>query len=922
MNRRRVAAFVVVLVCAGLVLPASGFSAPTGEVEPEFTGSRTMARTHIDADGTPTTLKSYTVTAKVTQVSNLRNRQQIGVSWTGAHPTLATSSNPNSVQAPLQEYPVVVMQCRGADTRERPLDPSTCWTQSVEERRYTDPTLQFPPWRLDQYESPANRKASVGVPASVPPKCDLSDVTPPSRFVPFVGPAPQNTVYYPLNRRENESCGPVLAPDMVNVEDKDATPNNTTYASSNKDGAGSIKFVVTTDEYNQSLGCSMTVVCTLVVLPIIGMSCDLQGKDLPAADRPTAADVRLSGEKCKKNGRKGVGEFYDNNDPDQVDVAVTAKFWWSESNWRNRITVPLSFGPPGNLCDLADASIPLDLFGSELMIQATDQWSTAFCTDPNRFKFRHVRLGEPQAKSALVASGAKAALVSIPPEEPYPIPTVSAPIGVTGFAISYVMDDAAGNEYKDLKLNARLLAKMLSESYPTKSDLRGAYGKAPDTDPYKAMAGNPLTVSLDPEFKALNPAVGDAFASVLSSSALLALSGNSDVMYALSAYLNADPEARAFLNGTPDPWKMVVNPQYKGIALPRTSWPLLDSFVSENFTPYTGCSEPEFTGELAQIPYLPLLSAPVQDMGNIAQRVQYALSNAHVNCVLLRGDNGLPIGVNMGAIGRQEYRARFMLGVTSLADADFFQLNKAALQSHSTVPAGEQFTGRQGRTFVEPTEDSMRLAMRYAKQDATSNTWLMQYDKLVGADAAGAYPGTLPVFATVPTTNIGAEEGRKLAQLLRFAATDGQIQGLGNGQLPPGYLPLTAANGLGDLVAYTLRAADAVQAQAGTVPLVGGGNAPTTPAPTNGGTGGTGGTGTGSGATVPAAGSRPSGAVPSTSASAPPAAEPRASGFTAGLSSALAAWALPIAVVISLAALLIGSLTRAVTFVVTWWKAT
>lgn len=918
MNRRRVAAFVVVLVCAALVVPGSGFSAPTDEPEPEFTGSKSMARTHVDADGTRSTVDQRTVTVRVSQTSNLRNRQQIRVSWTGAHPTLATSSNPNSVQAPLQEYPVVIMQCRGADTAEQPLDPSTCWTQSVEERRYTDPTLQFPPWRLDLYESPANRRASVGVPASVPQTCDLSDVTLPSRFVPFTGPPPQHVVYYPLNRRENVSCGPVLAPDMVNVEDKDATPSNTTFAASNKDGAGSVKFVVTTDEYNQSLGCSMTVVCTLVVLPIMGVSCDLQAAGLPAADRPTPVDVRFSGDKCRKTGRKGVGEFYDNNDPDQVDVAVTAKFWWSESNWRNRIPVPLSFGPPGNLCDLADASTPVDLFGSELMIQATDQWSTAFCTDPSRFKFRHVRLGEPQAKSALVASGAKAALVSSPPAEPYPIPTVSAPIAVTGFAISYVMDDAQGNEYKDLKLNARLLAKMLSESYPTKSDLRGAYGKAADTDPYKAMAGNPLTVSLDPEFKALNPAVGDAFASVLSSSALLALSGNSDVMYALSAYLNADPEARAFLDGTPDPWKMVVNPQYKGIQLPRTSWPLLDSFVSADFTPYTGCSEPEFTDGLAQIPYLPLLSAPVQDLGNIAQRVQYALSNAHVNCVLLRDEGGLPIGVNMGAIGRQEFRGRFMLGVTSLADADFFQLNTAALQSRSTVPAGEQFTGRQGRTFVEPTEDSMRQAMRFAKQDAATNTWLMQYDKLVGADAAGAYPGTLPVYATIPTKDIGAQDGRKLAQLLRFAAGDGQVQGLGNGQLPPGYLPMTAGNGLGDFVAYTLRAADAVQAQAGTVPLVGGGNAAPTPTPAAGGGSG----GSGSGATVPATGSRPSGAVPSTSVSAAPQAAPRPAGFTAGLSSALAAWALPVAAVIALAALLIGSVTRAVTFVVTWWKAT
>jgi hypothetical protein len=917
-RRRRVASFVVLLMCAGVILPGAGYSAPTDEVTPEFTASKAMNRAHLEADGTETVLDPRTVTASVSQVTNLRNRQQIRVSWTGAHPTLATSSNPNSVQAPLQEYPVVVMQCRGVDSAEHPLDPTTCWTQSVEERRYTDPTLAFPPWRLDRYETAANRRASVGVPTAVPAKCDLSDVTPPSRFVPFIGPPPQNVAYYPLNRRENESCGPVLAPDMVNVEDKDATPTNTTFASSNRDGAGSIKFVVTTEEYNQSLGCSTTVLCSLVVLPIMGLSCDLAAAALPAADRPSASDLRFAGPRCKATGRKGVGEFYDNNDPDQVDVAVTGKFWWSASNWRNRITVPLTFSPPVNLCALGDGGGQLDIFGSELMVQATDQWATAFCTDPSRFAFRHVRLGEPQAKSALVSSGAKAALVSMPPPEPYEIPTVSAPIAVTGFAISYVMDDAEGNEYRDLKLNGRLLAKLLSESYPTKSDLRGAYGKATDDDPYQAMAGNPLTVALDPEFKALNPAVGDAFASVLSSSTLLALSSNSDVMYALSAYLNADPEARAFLNGTPDPWNMVVNPAYKGIALPQTSWPLLDSFVSPDFTPYTGCSEPDFTNSLAQIPYLPLLASPVANLANIAQRVQYALSNAHVNCSLLRDEGGLPVGVNMGAVGRQEFRGRFMLGVTSLADAEFLQLNTAGLQSYSTASKTAKFTGRDGRTFVEPTEDSLKVAMKFAKPDAATNTWLMQYDKLVTAEAAGAYPGTMAVYATIPTQNLAAIDGTHLAQLLRFAVGEGQTPGLGNGQLPPGYLPLTAANGLGDFVAYTLRAADAVAAQAGAVPLL----VPAAATPTTRAAAAAGGGTTTSNATVPAAGSRPSGAAPSASSSQPPVAAQRPAGFTAGLSSALAAWALPVAVIVALAAFLLGSVTRAVTFVVTWWKAT
>ncbi|HWB65935.1 MAG TPA: hypothetical protein VG708_03795, partial [Mycobacteriales bacterium] len=43
--------------------------------------------------------------------------------------------------------------------------------------------------------------------------------------------------------------------------------------------------------------------------------------------------------------------------------------------------------------------------------------------------------------------------------------------------------------------------------------------------------------------------------------------------------------------------------------------------------------------------------------------------------------------------------------------------------------------------------------------------------------------------------------------------------GLGQGQLPPGYVPMTAANGLGRLAAYTRRAASAVAAQLGGRPM-------------------------------------------------------------------------------------------------------
>jgi hypothetical protein len=76
------------------------------------------------------------------------------------------------------------------------------------------------------------------------------------------------------------------------------------------------------------------------------------------------------------------------------------------------------------------------------------------------------------------------------------------------------------------------------------------------------------------------------------------------------------------------------------------------------------------------------------------------------------------------------------------------------------------------------------------------------------------------VYAAVPTSGLTSATAGELATWLRFASTSGQTPGLGVGDLPPGYLPMTAANGLGDMVAYTAAVADDVQAQNGQIPGV------------------------------------------------------------------------------------------------------
>ena len=118
----------------------------------------------------------------------------------------------------------------------------------------------------------------------------------------------------------------------------------------------------------------------------------------------------------------------------------------------------------------------------------------------------------------------------------YGRPVVDAPVAVTGFAISYVIDGANGQPYTKLRLTPLLLAKLLTESYPAELPIE-------EEDP--ALAHNPLNITLDPEFIKLNPGITKGVAASESASELMALSSDSDVMTALTTYINDNQEAKS-----------------------------------------------------------------------------------------------------------------------------------------------------------------------------------------------------------------------------------------------------------------------------------------------------------------------------------------------------------------------------------------
>jgi hypothetical protein len=94
-------------------------------------------------------------------------------------------------------------------------------------------------------------------------------------------------------------------------------------------------------------------------------------------------------------------------------------------------------------------------------------------------------------------------------------------------------------------LTPRLVAKMLTESY-------GETGYVAAGDPVGAgnpnTVGNPYSLFTDPEFLALNP--GHYWPSV--STNPLIVSGNNDMIYELTRWLNSDKTTRDWLDGKPD----------------------------------------------------------------------------------------------------------------------------------------------------------------------------------------------------------------------------------------------------------------------------------------------------------------------------------------------------------------------------------
>ena len=790
-----------------------------------FTARETLCRTFFDKGLVDR--RSFSVT--VSNTSNLRNNQVITVSWSGAHPTggiISTeqfASLPGITSAADQEYPVVLMECRGIDSPNVPaakrLTQETCWTATPGERVFNAPS-GYSMWSLDADNAAHGICTSryCNVPSPLPANCE-GDASPgPNFWLPFDAADGTDYVVGPAG------CAGA-PPEMVTTgEDPSIIPSDTTYAKTALNGTGSAKFTIMTSATNASLGCSQTVPCSLVIIPIEGINCSAN----PPVSSPSY--------ECESLGTYPPGSLNLESNPYPPAQAVTGAYWWSASNWDRRISVPLEFTTPANAC-ANNAQAPLLFYGSEVMNLAAEQWDPAFCLNSKLFNVNVVQLPEPVAKNSLQQGFIEAAIQGEPPPVPtgeksyFTTPTVQAPLAVSGFAIAYVIDNGDGLQYTRLRLDPRLLAKLMTESYYGTNNVRSNWqitgeppGSGPDQCPancnraYAAMANNPQNIFDDPEFRALNPGFDPPKTVVQGAPAatLFSILSQSDVIWALTSYINADPEARAWLNGKPDPWGMVVNPAYKGIKLPVESWPLLDA--TTNGPDYTESGNPFCVGALgkgsAWVPDRPMIDNPQENLANVAYNMQYSIAASLTAC------NDNPLTPEYTELGPELLGDRFLIGLVSLPDAEEFDLDTAALQTYAS-PERETDSGAQfaaGRSFVSPTASSLKVAAGLMRPDPSVGSWVFPYtDFPDNAKAEGAYPGTMLLSADIPTKGLPKSDAGDYGKYLSFAATTGQAQGFGVGQLPAGYVPIKSLSE----VAYTKAAAADVAAQNGQVPSVG-----------------------------------------------------------------------------------------------------
>jgi ABC-type phosphate transport system substrate-binding protein len=519
-------------------------------------------------------------------------------------------------------------------------------------------------------------------------------------------------------------------------------PMNTAYATTAANGTGQLDVQILTSLENQFLGCDQNHPCSLVVVPAQGGNVFVT----PPQCTDHSADI----------GGSAIGQ-----------LAFSTSH--GQCSWLTRIVIPLKFAPTPAACLLKNSQF--SVAGSPMMARAMAQWLAGLCAGSHGLTIGYnSTVPEPLAVSEAADGLADVALTTRPASADGIAASgrhefVYAPVAVSAVSIAYWIDNpSTGTPVTSLKLDQRLVDKLLTQSYNFQNEGTGCTAPPPPQGIGcdKGVAGsNPITLFADPEFKKLNPAVQPVTGYGSAFQVPTVQSGHSDMTWTVTRWIAANADASKFQQGTPDPWGMRVNSYDKGLKYPLDSFTAMDPYpvIAHKYSPV-------FPLSLADS-----YQAENWDPGTSWQKDQYG--NYPKDPIQIPGE-------------------RALIAILDEASAAAFRFPVAAIPN----AAGH---------YVEPTNAGMAGALG-SMTPAGSGTLQMN---LQGGNPA-AYPLTMVIYAMVPVSGVSHTKAAAIARFLDFAAGSGQSPGVRPGQLPAGYLPLPAS-----LRAQTRKAAVEVANQTG-----------------------------------------------------------------------------------------------------------
>ncbi len=446
----------------------------------------------------------------------------------------------------------------------------------------------------------------------------------------------------------------------------------------------------------------------------------------------------------------------------EIDFSFQYEYYPARCAWDDHIVVPLHFVPVVTGCPIRAPNFTV--IGSPMTAIAMNSWQTALCTatDPVSIQYDSAQ-NEPLAREDFQDGMDDVALTTYPGSGTSKYPYTYAPVAITAESVAFWIDNpTTGLPVNHIRLDPRLVLKLITESYDF-SDTACSDGVLSAGQCDNAVDYDPASILVDPEFTHLNRGVQPAETDWVVPTVL---SGLSDMTWQLTSWIAANQEAKDFAAGMFADGEH-INADYVGIQLPTQTLTAMD---------------PNLLYSHLYSPVFPLSSV-----------VSYQLANNFPGTETQVDQYG-----NYDALAPEIPGTRDLFAILDEGDASAFLFPTASLQNASG-------------NYVAPTDAGMLAAVEHDMVTNRQNHITESVNLTNTSKAAwDAYPLTMVVYAMVPTGGISRAKAAKIAEWLDFVANEGQQPGLLPGNLPPGYLPLTA-----QMRAETLKAATEVLDQTG-----------------------------------------------------------------------------------------------------------